>query len=186
MEKAIKNVKLKRVLDEGITRTVKDDNRFNRVYYVRYADDFLIGIVGSKKEARNVEQAIINYLTNKMHFSCNKEKSKLTHGTEYTKYLGTLIKWHMLNRVYKKEEFHTSVKMQSYNRPTMYAPIEDLLDRLTKRGISTKRKNNKKLVRSTSYRALTMLPNEEIVKRFNSMISGLLNYYSFVGFKSKL
>lgn len=153
---------------------------------MRYADDFLIGVVGSKRDALNIKQAIVNYLTNKLCFSCNDEKSQLVHGTTYTKYLGTLIKWHRLNKVYKKEEFHTSEKMQSYNRPTMYAPIEDILKRLAKRGIATIRKSNKQLVRGTSFRALTGIPNEEIVKRFNSMIAGLLNYYSFVGFKSKL
>lgn len=91
LEEAIKKAKHNRVIKAGITRTVRDDPMFNRMYYVRYADDFLIGFVGSKIEARNIYKAVTNFLKNELHFKCNESKSSITHGSVSTKFLGTNI-----------------------------------------------------------------------------------------------
>jgi uncharacterized iron-regulated protein len=85
-----------------------------------------------------------------------------------------------------KVKDHTYSKMISHNRPAMHAPVEDIIEGLITKKVAIRRKNNKRNVNGTSLRSLTSLDDDEIVKRFNSMISGLLNYYSFVNFKSKL
>jgi len=92
LEKAISEVKHNRTISAGITRTVKDDANFNRLYYVRYADDFLLGYVGSKIQARNIFKVIRNYLQSTLKFKCNELKSEIKHGSTSSKFLGTLIK----------------------------------------------------------------------------------------------
>jgi len=89
--KAISEVKHNRTILSGISRTVKDDPNFNRLYYVRYADDFLLGYVGSKIQARNLYTVIKNYLQLTLKFKCNELKSDITHGSTPSKFLGKLI-----------------------------------------------------------------------------------------------
>ncbi len=45
-----------------IPSTQTRDPNYRRLRYVRYADDFLLGLIGTKKEAEAIKQEIKNYL----------------------------------------------------------------------------------------------------------------------------
>ena len=76
--------------------------------------------------------------------------------------------------------------MVSLNRPSLTAPIKDIFERFIDKGYGVRRKSNKKLVRPISFRQITAQDTDAIVKRFNSIINGILNYYSFVNRRSDL
>jgi len=65
-----------------------DDPDFRRVRYVRYADDFLIGYIGTKEEAEAIKTEVEVFLrTQKLEMS--KEKTLITHArTENARFLG--------------------------------------------------------------------------------------------------
>jgi len=65
-------------------------------------------------------------------------------------------------------------------------PVIKLFNKAVDNGFAVKRKSNNKLIRATSKRSFTANENAAIVQKFNSIISGLINYYSFVSFKSNL
>ena len=48
------------------------------MHYVRYADDFLIGIVGAKHDAELVKENLSNYL-NENDLRLSPEKTRITH-----------------------------------------------------------------------------------------------------------
>lgn len=56
----------------------KDPN-FKRLGYIRYADDFLVGIIGSKEEATQIRSAIQQFLKEKLNLDLNIEKTKVSH-----------------------------------------------------------------------------------------------------------
>jgi len=76
---------------KGITPTLLDDN-YIRIKYVRYADDFIVGVRGPKELARRIQKEISTFLKSQLHLSVNQDKTKLTH-TYYNKarFLGTEI-----------------------------------------------------------------------------------------------
>jgi hypothetical protein len=76
--------------------------------------------------------------------------------------------------------------MISHNKLEMTVLITDICTRMVANGFAIERKSNKKVVRATSHCAFTMLEIDEIVKRYNSMIRGVLQYYSFVNRRSTL
>nr|YP_009495511.1 reverse transcriptase [Psammoneis japonica]AWQ64241.1 reverse transcriptase [Psammoneis japonica] len=188
LEESIKRIKHNRVLDKNISRTDKNDPKFSRLYYVRYADDFILGYVGTKKTANEIYKVIQNFLKEKLLFKCNKSKTGVVHSSVHTKYLGTLICWMPGYR--KRMKDHKSLisrsSMSSLNRPSLTAPIKDIFERFIEKGYGVRRKSNKKLVRATSFRQITAQDTNAIVKRFNSIINGILNYYSFVNRRSDL
>ena len=56
-----------------------NDPNFRRLWYTRYADDFLLGLVGSKSEAVEIKQKIANFLGEQLHLELNKDKTLVTH-----------------------------------------------------------------------------------------------------------
>lgn len=68
---------------------IDKDNKF--ISYVRYADDFLIGIIGSRKYSLQVKKDIINFL--KSHLHLDVSKSELVNRNEgKVAFLGHFIK----------------------------------------------------------------------------------------------
>jgi group II intron reverse transcriptase/maturase len=68
------------------------DKNFVRVRYVRYADDFLVGVIGDKALAKSIKQEIGNFLKTTLKLRLSDEKTKITnakHGE--AKFLGFRI-----------------------------------------------------------------------------------------------
>jgi len=61
LKKALVRVKHKCMLDEQIRSKDFQDPNFSRLYYVRYADDFLLGYVRSKIKARDIYEQVVNF-----------------------------------------------------------------------------------------------------------------------------
>jgi len=65
------------------------DPGYRRLKYVRYADDFLLGCVGTKAEAQAVLNNIESFLNNHLHLQVSPEKSRITHAkTQCAHFLG--------------------------------------------------------------------------------------------------
>jgi group II intron reverse transcriptase/maturase len=68
------------------------DPNFRRLVYVRYADDFLFGFAGPKREAETIEAEVRAFLVNHLGLTLNNAKSLITHGrTEQTPFLGHIL-----------------------------------------------------------------------------------------------
>lgn len=50
------------------------DNGYKRLKYVRYADDFLIGVIGSKEDCQRIKEDIKNFLEPELKFEFSDEK----------------------------------------------------------------------------------------------------------------
>jgi len=188
LEESLKRVKHNRVIEKGISRTDKNDPNFSRLYYVRYADDFLLGYVGPKKTANEIYSIVEKFLKDKLFLNCNKSKTGISHGSQHIKYLGTLIRWQP-NYISRTKDFSSLVtksEVVALNKPSLTVPTKDIFKRFIEKGYAVQRKSNKKLARATSFRQITAQDSNAIVQRFNSIISGILNYYSFVNRKSDL
>jgi len=57
------------------------------MYYCRYADDFLIGIIGSQAEALALKEWLSNYLQTELRLELSAEKTLVTHAEERVRFL---------------------------------------------------------------------------------------------------
>ncbi len=55
-----------------------DDDGFRRLYYIRYADDFLLGFAGPKSEAVEIKEKIRKFLSS-IKLTMSEEKTLITH-----------------------------------------------------------------------------------------------------------
>jgi hypothetical protein len=57
------------------------DPSYRRLRYVRYADDWLLGFDGTRREAEGLKQTIAAWLGEQLHLTLSEEKTLLTHAT---------------------------------------------------------------------------------------------------------
>jgi group II intron reverse transcriptase/maturase len=66
-----------------------DDPDFRRLWYVRYADDFLLGLVGPNAEAQDIKRQIAAFLRDRLRLELSDEKTLVSHARdEAAKFLG--------------------------------------------------------------------------------------------------
>jgi len=56
-----------------------DDPNYRRLWYVRYADDFLLGFIGPKAEAVNIKLELGKFLRESLRLELSEEKTLVTH-----------------------------------------------------------------------------------------------------------
>ena len=59
-----------------------NDPGFRRLWYVRYADDFLLGFVGPKAEALDVKRKLAAFLRDRLKLTLSDDKTLITHARD--------------------------------------------------------------------------------------------------------
>jgi group II intron reverse transcriptase/maturase len=72
----------------SIPVTKHDDDKFRRLTYVRYADDFILSFCGPKAEAEDIKSQIRDFLRNALKLELSEEKTLITHTKEPARFLG--------------------------------------------------------------------------------------------------
>ena len=55
---------------------------YKKIQYNRYADDFVIGVIGSKKDAMEIKENVKVFLRDVLHLEMSDEKTKVTHSSK--------------------------------------------------------------------------------------------------------
>jgi len=76
----------------SIPATDPFDPEFRRMYYVRYADDFLVGISGSKADAVAIKDWLAEFLRTELQLELSAEKTLITNSRDRVRFLGYDIK----------------------------------------------------------------------------------------------
>lgn len=150
------------------------DANYRRMEYIRYADDFLIGIIGTKEEAKAVMQKITQFLREYLHLKIAEEKSGVIHASEGTRFLGYDIRTYTSKRTVKvcNHGRHTTMR-SARERMQLHIPPEKLEKFCKEKGYGT--------YHGYKARHRTRLTNNseaEIVTMYNGELRGLANYYS--------
>ena len=156
----------------------KSVHHFKKLCYVRYADDFILGVIGSKEDAENIKYDIGVFLINSLELELSQEKTLITHSSHKAQFLSYEISVHQKGIIQKvkiprKVSKESKITGKGNIRLTMsssIAPaklkelkvIEDLNARPWRAKRNTRIINNSEL---------------EIVEIYNEQIRGLYNYF---------
>jgi len=88
------------------------DPNFRRLVYVRYADDFLLGFIGSKTEAQAIKQQLGDYLRTHLNLELSADKTLITHArTHAAQFLGYAVSIYHANDCHRyRTGTHTQVR----------------------------------------------------------------------------
>jgi group II intron reverse transcriptase/maturase len=156
-----------------------NDPDFIRVKYIRYCDDWLIGVCGPYALAQQIKEDIKTFLWEQLQLTLSEEKTHITNAKKgQAKFLGTRItigrggqqKVTKVNKGTRK-----MVKRRTTGWETiMEMPTQDLIQRLHKRGFCTANGE------PTTKVSWMNLDPEQIISLYRSINQGVLNYYRFV------
>lgn len=153
----------------------KDEN-YKRLQYNRYADDFLIAIIGSKEDAKSIKEQVKAFLEEDLKLIMSEEKTHITHSSNMVRYLGYDI------RVSRSQDVKRTKKglQRVWNgKAQLYVPKEKWISKLHEYGaLKIKKDENGKEYWKPFHRgALMHLDEVAIISKYNSEIRGLYNYY---------
>lgn len=64
------------------------DSNYKRLKYIRYADDFLIGVIGSKEDCVKMKEDFTIFMRDKLKLELSEEKTLITNAQDSAKFLG--------------------------------------------------------------------------------------------------
>ncbi len=89
-EKQVLTEKIREIDRKKLTIPYSDpfDTSFKRLQYVRYADDFLIGVIGSKEDAIAIKEQVKAFVADTLILELSDEKTLITHSEKRARFLG--------------------------------------------------------------------------------------------------
>lgn len=177
MERTKKLKKLE-ALERQITPALPLDDSYKRIQYTRYADDFIIGIIGSKTDAENVKSDVGKFLSDKLGLEMSDTKTKVTHTGDKARFLGYDI---TVSRSQDLRKSAGGYKIRSHAGVVkLLVPREKWVGKLLEyNAIKIKiNENGKERFVALHRGKLVNQSDIEILARYNAEIRGLYNYYS--------
>jgi group II intron reverse transcriptase/maturase len=155
-----------------------NDPDFIRIKYLRYADDWLIGVCGSHALAEEIKQKVKDFLAQHLHLTLSEEKTHITNArTEEASFLGTTLK--IGNGGNAKITLQADLKGRTFKRRStgwqtvMNVPISNVIKRLSDRGFCSKEGS------PTPKSGWIYLDADQIIRLYSSVNRGIQNYYRF-------
>lgn len=161
------------------------DSDFRRLKYVRYADDFLCGIIGSKEDSIRIKEDIRNFLSDKLKLDLSDEKTLITHTEKSAKFLGYEIYVRKSNLTKRNK---SGKLVRAFNKKVYLKLTQDVMKKkLLEYGVlEIKTHNGKEQWKPKSRVQLINNDDLEILDRYNSEIRGIYNYYAIANNCSEL
>jgi hypothetical protein len=158
------------------------DPNFRKLFYIRYADDIVIGVTGSYKDAETVLNKVRHFLDTVLELKLKKQKTSIVNfKKKQIEFLGTTIygisRIEKPCRTVKHKNWKTSIKQRITPRVGLHAPIKKLLEKLLENGFC--RKSKEGIYSPTAVKRIVNFDHADILSYYNRVIRGILNYYSF-------
>ncbi len=154
------------------------DAGYKRIMYIRYADDFLIGVIGSKEDAVKIKAEVGAFIKSELHLDMSEEKTLVTHGSDFAHFLGFDVT--INNRNSSKKTAKGFKRRTNLGKVVIQVPKEKWMKKLLSYGvlqIHYDKLDGHEIWEPVRRTELMYLNDWEIVARFNAEIRGLYNYY---------
>lgn len=156
---------------------IPNDDSYRRLNYVRYADDFIIGVIGSKEDCRNIKNDIRTFLQERLKLELSEEKTLITHSSKPAKFLGYEITV-PLNNLAKRDK-RGYIKRDYTGRVALKINSTTIRKKLLELGvIELTYPNGTEVWRPKQKGKLINNDDLEILEYYNSLIRGFYNYFS--------
>ncbi len=154
------------------------DPGYKSLQFNRYADDFVVGIIGSRKDAEQVKADIRDFLANTLKLTLSEEKTKITHSSELIDYLGYQFTVRRSKDV--KRNSDGVLRRMWYGTVALYVPHDKWVQKLKEyQAFKIVAGNDGKERWKPLHRGKLMHKDAlAIISQFNAEIRGLYNYYS--------
>ncbi len=152
------------------------DESYRRLKYIRYADDFILGVIGSKEEAQRIKEDIKSFLSASLALELSEEKTLITHTGKSAKFLGYEITVTRDN--HQRRDVQGRLRRTYGKRVRLNVSMATLRDKLLEYGaMEIKLRNGKEVWKPKCRSGLIFNDDLEILDRYNRETVGFCNYY---------
>ena len=149
------------------------DSGYKRLTYIRYADDYLIGVIGTKEDCRQIIETVRNFVQNQLCLQVSEEKSGLRHSTEETRFLGYDITTYPSGKEVKMKINGTYItKRLGAGQIQLKVPMDKMMQFCKKNEYG-----NYDSLEATARPRLFNLMDTQILTIYNSEMRGFAYYY---------
>lgn len=150
--------------------------------YIRYADDFLIGIKGTKTECEMIKQQFSDFIQNNLKMELSKEKTLITHSSNPARFLGYDIRVRRDNKV---KPNGTHLQRTLNGKVELSIPFHDkIMPFLFEKSIIRQLKDG--TLEPIARKYLYGCTDLEILFAFNAELRGVCNYYALASNYTRL
>lgn len=177
-EKAALVARLKAIEQERAAFPSGDemDGSYRRLKYIRYADDFILGIIGSKEDVLRIKEDIKSFLSESLALELSEEKTLITHTGKSAKFLGYEITVTRTN--HQRRDVQGRLRRTYGKRVRLNVSMATLRDKLLEYGaMEIKLRNGKEIWKPKCRSGLIFNDDLEILDRYNRETVGFCNYY---------
>ena len=152
------------------------DESYRRLKYIRYADDFILGVIGSKEEAQRIKEDIKSFLSASLALELSEEKTLITHTGKSAKFLGYEIT--VTRNNHQRRDVQGRLRRTYGKRVRLNVSMATLRDKLLEYGaMEIKLRNGKEVWKPKCRSELIFNDDLEILDRYNRETVGFCNYY---------
>ena len=177
-EKATLVARLKAIEQERAAFPSGDemDGSYRRLKYIRYADDFILGVIGSKEDAQRIKEDIKSFLSESLALELSEEKTLITHTGKSAKFLGYEIT--VTRNNHQRRDVQGRLRRTYGKRVRLNVSMATLRDKLLEYGaMEIKLRNGKEIWKPKCRSGLIFNDDLEILDRYNRETVGFCNYY---------
>ena len=177
-EKAAVVARLKAIEQERAAFPSGDemDGSYRRLKYIRYADDFILGVIGSKEDALRIKEDIKSFLSESLALELSEEKTLITHTGKSAKFLGYEIT--VTRNNHQRRDVQGRLRRTYGKRVRLNVSMATLRDKLLEYGaMEIKLRNGKEIWKPKCRSGLIFNDDLEILDRYNRETVGFCNYY---------
>ena len=143
------------------------------IKYIRYADDFIIGVKGTKEDCEFIKQQFSEFIGQFLKMELSDEKTLITHSNQYARFLGYDVRVRRDSTV--KPSGNRKMRTLNY-KVELNVPFTDkIMPFLFNNAIIAQTHDGKIEPRSRRY--MYRCTNLEIVDTYNSELRGICNFY---------
>lgn len=161
------------------------DTGYRRLQYVRYADDWLCGVIGSKEDAEMIKVDIKKFLSDILKLELSEEKTLITNAHDKARFLGydvftSTSQQTIVNKKGARARYQTG-------RIKLYVPRDKWQKKLTDySALKIKYEDGREIFVPIQRDYLINSDDLEILNQYNAEIRGLYNYYRIANNASTL
>jgi group II intron reverse transcriptase/maturase len=143
------------------------------IKYIRYADDFILGVKGSKGDCEWIKSKLTEFISEALKMELSAEKTLITHSNSFARFLGYDVYVRRQDTV--KRDKNGLTRRTLNNRTGLNVPPDKIRNVIFSKGVAVQREDGS--IAPSHRNSLLHLTDLEIISVYNAELRGICNYY---------
>ncbi|MDL2259232.1 group II intron reverse transcriptase/maturase [Eubacteriales bacterium OttesenSCG-928-K08] len=166
----------RKIVKAELLKTPSKSQTDKKIKYIRYADDFIIGVNGSKEDCVEIKRQLSEFIAGTLKMELSEEKTLITHSNNYARFLGYDVRVRRNNGTVKPAGPSGHTKRTLNNMTELAVPLDDKIMKFLFEKCAIRQVNG--VIKPLHRKHLLHCTELEIISSYNAELRGICNYYS--------